>query len=68
MAWTSAGGKSGKVKAVAKHGDYKIELSDIWPYVLSECTPTESDEFMKSIVVDIDKLLFDISLSIHKKQ
>ena len=39
--------------------EYKAKLSDIRHYVLSECTPTESDAHMKSIVVDIDKLLFD---------
>ena len=47
--------------------EYKAELSGIRHYVLSECTPTESDELMRSIVIDIDKLLFDIGLSIHKK-
>ena len=47
--------------------EYKAKLSDIRHYVLSECTPTESDAHMKSIVIDIDKLLFDIGLSIRKK-
>jgi len=47
--------------------EYKAKLSDIQHYVLSECTPTESDKLMRSIVVDIDKLLFDIGLSIRKK-
>ena len=47
--------------------EYKTELSDIRHYVLSECTPTESDTLLKSVVVDIDKLLFDIGLSIRKK-
>ena len=47
--------------------EYKAELSDIRHYVLSECTSTESDKLMRSIVIDIDKLLFDIGLSIRKK-
>ena len=44
--------------------EYKTELSDIQHYVLSECTPTESDTLLKSIV--IDKLLFDNGLSIRE--
>ena len=47
--------------------EYKAELSDIRCYVLSECTPIESDTLMKSLVVDIDKWLFDISLNIRNK-
>ena len=47
--------------------EYKTELSGIRHYILSECPPSESDALMKSIVVDIEKLLFDMSLSLRKK-
>ena len=47
--------------------EHKKELSDTRQHVLSTCSPAESDTLVNTTIVDIDKLLFDICLTIRKK-
>ena len=46
--------------------DLKRELSDTRWNVLSSCTHEESDIVINSSIVDIDKLLFDVGLTLKK--
>lgn len=45
--------------------DLKKELA-VRQNVMSSCTPRESDALINTTVVDIDKLLFDVGLSLRK--
>ena len=47
--------------------EHKKELSDTRQHILSTCAPAESDALVNTTIVEIDKLLFDICLTIRKK-
>ena len=46
--------------------DLNKEIFDVRQNVMSSCTPKESTTLVNTIVVDIDKLLFDLGLSLKK--
>ena len=46
--------------------DLKKELSDTCLNILSSCTTEESDSLINTDVVDIDKLFFDVGLTLKK--
>ena len=48
--------------------DHKKELSDIRDYVLATCGPSaESDALVNGPVVELERLLFDVSLTVKRK-
>ena len=47
--------------------DYKKELSDIRNYIVTTCSPAESNTLINITIVDLEKLVFDICLTIRKK-
>ena len=47
--------------------DLKKELYDTRQNVISSCTPEEADEHAKTIVVDVDRLLFDVGATLKMK-
>ena len=69
-ALTKLSGASEEIHLVEQYqeqvSDLKRELSDTRRNVISSCTHEESETFINSSIVDIDKLLFDVGLTLKK--
>ena len=67
---TKLSGASEKIHLVEQYqeqvSDLKRELSDARLYVVSLCIHEESNTLINSSIVDIDKLLFDVGLTLKK--